>query len=184
MTLRTLCRLVLTCAIAAPGAGVAQPRSACAVLTAQEAASLMGASLPEAFKGETPPDAQNGHDHTTVCGWFPKGYKLATADGPPERGIQLSLHTFRTPAEAKTFHTNIAEMVQEAAKSSPIPGKFSRAAGVGEAAQLEQKQLAGVHLTTLRFLKGKVAAQLQVWRKDGPSGDTATAAGKKLAGML
>jgi len=176
--------LVLVSVMAAPTTVMAQAASACSLLTAQDAATLMGMPLPENVKHESLPDAQNGHDHTTVCGWFPKGYKLATADAPPERGVQLTLHTLRTPAEAQAFHKNTTEMVQEAAKSNPSVGKFSPAAGVGQRAVLGQKQIAGVHIATLSFLKGKVAAQVQVWRKDTPAGESATAASKRIADKL
>jgi hypothetical protein len=50
----------------------------------------MGAPLESNFRNESQPDSVNGHDHTTVCGWFPKGYNLSTADKPPERGVQLT----------------------------------------------------------------------------------------------
>ena len=83
---------VITDASAAPAA------AACGALTSQDAAALMGAPLEANFTNETAPDSLNGHDHTTVCGWFPKGYDLKKADAPPERGVQLTLHTFRTPA--------------------------------------------------------------------------------------
>ena len=69
---------VLTDASAGPG------DAACNALTEQDAAALMGAPLESNFRNESKPDAMNGHDHTTVCGWFPKGYDLKKADAPPE----------------------------------------------------------------------------------------------------
>src|SRR5689334_2072439 len=73
--------------------------AACKALSQQDAAALMGAPLESNFRNETPADAVNGHDHTTVCGWFPKGFDLKSAGAPPERGVLLTLHTFRTPGE-------------------------------------------------------------------------------------
>jgi hypothetical protein len=184
MSLPNLLKLVVIGAMAVPATGVAQARTACELLSADEAASLMGAPLPEPFKGETPPVAQNGYDHATSCGWFPKGFSMATADAPPERGVLLTLHRLRTPAEAKTFHGQSTGMMRDAAKSNPALGKSSRAAGIGEAAELGQKELGGVRIATLRFLKGTVAGQVQVWRKDGPAGDVATAAARSVVAKL
>jgi len=121
MTLPHLLKLVVTGAMAVPATGLAQTRTACELLSADEAASLMGAPLPEPFKSETLPEMHNGHDHATACGWFPKGYNPATADAPPERGILLTL---------------------------------------------------------------QVAGQVQVWRKDGPAGDAATAAAGRVVARL
>jgi hypothetical protein len=176
--------MAVAMALLAPLTAVAQAPSACSLLTAKDAERLMGAPLPENFRSDTPPSAENGHDHTTVCGWFPNGYKLATASAPPERGVQLTLHTMRTPAEAKSFHGHGVEMSQQMAKSSPLGAKVAPVAGVGESALIDQKQLGGVHIATLQFLKGKVAAQVQVWRKDAPAQESATATSRHVADKL
>ena len=144
----------------------------------------MGVPLPEPFRSETLPVAQNGHDHATACGWFPKGYNMATADAPPERAVLLTLHRLRTPAEAKAFHSQSTGMMRDAAKSNPALGKSSGTPGIGEAAELGQKELGGVRIATLRFLKGTVAGQVQVWRKDGSAADVATAAAKRVVAKL
>lgn len=184
MSRNTLSKLIGLAALTVPLAVMAQSPSACSLLTAQDAERLMGAPLSENFKRESKPTSENGHDHTTVCGWFPKGYNLATASAPPERGVQLSVHAFRTPAEAKAFHGHAAEMAEQMAKGSPLGGKVASVAGVGEAAVVDQKQLGGVHIATMSFLKGKVAAQVQVWRKDAPAQDSATAVSKQVVSKL
>ncbi len=161
--------LVLTEASAAPA-------SACGALTAPDAAALMGAPLESNFRNETPPDAQNGHDHTTVCGWFPKGFDLKKAEAPPERGVQLTLHTFRTPAEAKKFH--------DMTKGGPPAGKPKAVAGIGQDAVIDEKTFSGVRVATIRFLKGVHAAQIQTWHKDKPAVDSASAAARQVVGKL
>ncbi|MCE9658540.1 MAG: hypothetical protein K8R60_08265 [Burkholderiales bacterium] len=184
MSLPKLLQLLVVGAMAVPVAAAAQARTACQLLSAADAASLMGAPLPEPFKSEMRPEKENGHDHKTACGWFPKGVKLATADAPPERGILLTLHRLRTPHEAATFHEHSTGMMRDAAQSNPALGKSAPAPGIGEEAELTQKELGGVRIATLRFLKGTVAGQVQVWRKDGPAGDVATAAAKRVVAKL
>lgn len=175
----TTVRLVLASAIAGlsvTDASAAGASVACTALTAQDAAALMGAPLESNFAKESPPDAVNGNDHTTVCGWFPKGYALATADGPPERGVQLTLHTFRKPAEARKFH--------DMTKDGPPGGKPKAVAGVGEGAVIDQKVFSGTQVATIRFLKGVHAAQIQTWRKDKGAAESATAAARQVVGKL
>ena len=155
--------------------------SACDSFGSQDAATLVGGPVPANERAEMKATAENGYDHTTVCGWFPQGYRLATANAPPPRGAQLTLHEMRTPAEAQAFHENITAMMEEAARASPQAGTFTPAAGVGDAAVLQQQKLGGVHLATVRFLKGNVAAQLQVWQADGPPGDAAIVAARRIA---
>lgn len=184
MSLPHFMKLVVIGAMVVPASGVAQARTACELLSAEEAAALLGAPLPEPFKSETLPVAQNGHDHATACGWFPKGYSMATADAPPERAVVLTLHRLRTPAEARTWHSQSTATMRDAAKTQPALGKSPPAAGIGEAAELGQKELGGVRIATLRFLKGTVAGQVQVWRKDGPAGDAATAAARRVVAKL
>ena len=153
---------------------VAAAESACGALTAQDATALMGAPLESNFKNETKPDALNGHDHTTVCGWFPKGYDLKKADAPPERGVQLTLHTFRTQAEAKMFH----DMTKNG-----LPGSKPKAvSGVGQDAVIEEKKFSGTRVATIHFLKGVHAAQIQTWHKDKT--DLATTAARQVVAKL
>jgi hypothetical protein len=147
--------------------------AACSALTQQDAAALMGAPLESNFRNETAPDSVNGHDHTTVCGWFPKGFDLKSAGAPPERGVQLTLHTFRTAAEAKQFH----DMTK-----TGVPGsKHKPVSGVGQDAVVDEKTFSGVRVATIRFLKGVHAAQVQTWSKDKGTEAATAAAGKVVA---
>lgn len=94
---------------------------ACAVLSEKEALALVGGPLGEISKGEQKPTMENGHDHNTWCGFFPKGYDLRKADRPPERGLMLQLHAMRNPADAKGFYENTVEAMKEMAKASGSP---------------------------------------------------------------
>ena len=172
-------RALLVSAIAAIAGGEAASAAgndACDALPAQEAAALMGAPLESNFRNESQPDSVNGHDHTTVCGWFPKGYNLSTADKPPERGVQLTLHTFRSQAEAKQFHM-MTKNGPPGAKLKPVPG-------IGDDAVMEEKSFHGTNVATVRFVKGTHSAQVQTWRKDKSGVDAATAAAKQAAAKL
>ena len=172
-------KALLVAAIASVAVGEpahAAGHAACDALAAPDAAALMGAPLESNFRNESKPDAVNGHDHTTVCGWFPKGYNLATADKPPERGVQLTVHTFRTPAEAKQFHSMM--------KSGPPGTKVKPVPGVGEDAVIDEKTFSGTNVATLRFVKGVHSAQVQTWRKGEAGADVATAAAKQVAAKL
>ncbi|MBL8471840.1 MAG: hypothetical protein JNM98_08580 [Rhodocyclaceae bacterium] len=175
-------------AVAVAGAlavsGAAHAGTACDLLTEQDAAKLMGAALPENLKSDTPPTAQNGDDHTMVCGWFPKGYKLATADGPPERAIQLTVHAMKSAAAAKGLHDASNEGAREIAKMMPGGSKFTPVKDLGPEASLEQSDIAGVQIATLRFVKGAHAVQIQAWRKDAAPAAGAVAAGKQIAGKF
>ncbi len=157
---------------------------ACSLLSSTDATTLAGAPLPENFKAETPPTRENGNDHTTVCGWFPKGYDLRNADGPPEAGVQLTVHAMKAAADAKAFHTNSAEMTREIAKSGPLAGKVSSPSGLGENAILDVKALGRGHVATLKFLKGTAALQIQAWSKDARAADIAIQAARQVAAKI
>ena len=161
--------------LAGAAASAAPGDAACTALSQQEAATLMGAPLESNFRNETAPDAVNGHDHTTVCGWFPKGFDLKSAGAPPERGVQLTLHTFRTPAEAKQFH--------DMTKNGMPGSKHKPVSGVGQDAVIDEKTYSGIRVATIRFLKGPHAAQVQTWSKD-KGGEAATAAATKVVAKL
>jgi hypothetical protein len=76
---------------------------ACSLMDEKEAVALVGGPLGEVFKNEQKPTVENGRDHNSVCGFFPKGYKIQTADRSPEQGVQLQLHVMQTDAAAKAF---------------------------------------------------------------------------------
>src|SRR5687768_11693178 len=172
--------LAATVVTASPIAAAAEA-AACTLLPAASAAAAMATALPENFKRESKPSAENGHDHTTICGWFPKGYNLAKAEAPPSRGVQLSLHTMKDAADAKAFH---GLNVETAADGSKAGGKPTPLPGVADGAVIQHKQVGGVHLANVWLLKGRVAAQLQVWNKDAAPGDAATTLARQIAGRL
>ena len=179
MSPATILKLVLASAIAGgtiAGASAAPGDAACNALPQQDAAALMGVPLESNFRNETAADAVNGHDRTTVCGWFPKGYNLKTADKPPENGISLTLHTFRTSGEAKQFH--------DMTKRGPASEKPKPVSGVGDDAVIDEKTFSGTRVATIRFVKGTHAAQIQTWRKDKTAAESATAAAKQVVAKL
>jgi hypothetical protein len=171
-----------------PALAAAKAPVASALLSANEAALLVGGPLDEVSKSEVKPNAENGHDHTTICGYFPKGYQLETAERPPERGIQLSLHTFPSRAEAKKFFNFSKEAQQESAKSFP-GGKFSPLKGAGEAGFVSTKVItpepkADYQIALAYFVKGSTMAQLTVWKRSAPVAGIATTAAKQVAAKL
>jgi hypothetical protein len=171
-----------------PTLAAAKAPIAAALLSAKEAAALVGGPLEEVTKSETKPDAQNGRDHNTICGYFPKGYKIAEAERPPERGVEVSLHTFPSPAEAKRFFGFTREAEQEAAKT--IPGaKLVPLKGAGEAGVLSTKTLrpepdAHYQIGIASFIKGATMAQVTVWKRKAPVDAIAAAAAKQIAAKL
>jgi hypothetical protein len=168
-------------ALTAAGGTHAAP-AACAVLPAAEASSAIGARLASNVRRESRPTASNGHDHHTLCGWFPAGYDIAKADAPPPHGVQLSLHALRNPADAKKFHGLAVETTQERAKATG--GKVATPSGAGEAALVETRSIGGVQVATLHFVKGSVAAQIQVWSREGRATDTATSLARMVASRI
>jgi hypothetical protein len=172
--LSSLERMALAAALALTAVAPALATPACKALPAEAAAALLGAALPENVRRETPPTRDNGHDATSVCGWFPKGYRLATADAPPERGVLLSVHRFRSAAEARRFYEFNAETAPGA---QPL-------AGLGEEAAAAERQLGGVNLATVIVLAGPRFVQVQVWRKGGAAAEAASSAARQAVARL
>jgi hypothetical protein len=173
---------------------LAAPKSpdAGTLLTSKDAVVLVGGPLDEVSKYESKPDAQNGHDHNTICGYFPKGYRLAEAERPPERGMQLSLHRFKTPKEARKFYDLTADAEREMTKMAGSPSAGSKVEvlkGVGEAGVLSIKKLtpepkAIYQVGVATFLKGSVMGQLTVWKRDAAVAAAATTGAKQVAARL
>jgi len=165
---------------------------AAALLTAKDAVAMVAGPLDEVSKLESKPDAENGHDHNTICGYFPKGYRLAEAERPPERGVQLSLHRFPTPKEAQKFYDLTAAAEREMAKtagSATAGSKVEVLKGVGQAGVLSVKKLtpepkAVYQVGIATFLKGSVMGQLTVWRRDATVAAAASAGAKQIAAKL
>jgi len=154
--------------------------------------ALVGGPLGEVLKNEQKPTAENGHDHTTTCGFFPKGYDLRKAGRPPERGLMLQLHAMRNNADAKGFYENTVGMVKEMAKESGSPtagAKVTTVKGMGEAATIELDKIepepkAVYQVVKLYFLKGRVMGHVTAWKKAAPADEIARAAAKQIIAKL
>ena len=154
---------------------------ACALMDEKEAVALVGGPLGEVFKNEEMPTVENGRDHNSVCGFFPKGYKIQEADRPPERGLQLQLHVMPTNAAAKAFYERLLTSNQDMTRmsGSPLAGsKIVTLNGIGKAAFLLESKIepepgSSYRVATIGFLKGSVMGQVQVWKKAGPAGEIA-----------
>jgi hypothetical protein len=153
--------------------------SACEVLSEADAVKLLKNPLGSIKKSETMPDATNGNDHMTICGYFPKGYDLETADGPPDAGLMVTLHTMPDAAAAKRYYEGVMGTLKESGE------KLKPVTGVGDAGYSQQSSTAGlaVHVTILTFFKGNVMAMVQVWAKATPD-EIARAASLQIAGRL
>ena len=164
------------------------PPVACALLGEEEAVALVGGTLGEVFKNEELPTMENGHDHNSVCGFFPKGYNIQKADHPPERGLQLQLHAMQTSANAKTFYEQTLASHQEMTRmpGSPFAGnKITTLKGMGEEAFLLEKKIepeprSSYEIATIYFVKGTVMGQLTAWKKASPASEIAKSAAKKV----
>lgn len=171
--------LIVACANAADVPG------ACAVLSEKEAVDLTGGPLGAVFKRETRPTAENGSDHATSCGYFPNGYDLEKAEGPPERGLMITLHGMRNAAEAKRYYDRLFEMANMSVGSMP-GSRIAPASGLGEAAYLQVSKIgtdASVEVANVGFLKGGVMGLMQLWLKR-PPGEPAQRAARQIISKL
>lgn len=165
---------------------------ACALMDEKEAVALVGGPLGEVFKHEEMPTVENGRDHNSVCGFFPKGYKIQEADRPPERGVQLRLHVMENDGAAKAFYENVLESHQDMMRipDSPLAGgKITSLTGIGKAAFLLEKKIepepgSSYTVATISFLKGRVMGQVQLWKKAGPAGEIAKKAVRNVVAKL
>jgi hypothetical protein len=180
------------CVWALPVCAEAKAPIACDVLSEKDAVAMVGGPLGEVFKTEELPTMENGHDHNSVCGFFPKGYKIEEADRPPERGLQTTLHAMRTNAEAKTFYEHTLSMHQDMTRQpgSPFEGdKITPLTGMGNAAFLlesksEPEPGSSYEIATITFVKGDVMGQVTVWKKAAPVVEIAKSAVKKVLAKL
>ena len=178
------------------GLAFAQSPIACALIGEKEALALVGGPLGEIAKGEQKPTPENAHDHSTLCGFFPKGYDFRKTDRPPERGLQLQLHAMRNNADAKNFHENTVGMVEEMAKAPRTPfargkiaTKIATLSGMGATAKMEVETIefepkSVYHVATVYFLKGNVSGVVAVWEKGAPADETARVAAKQVIAKL
>ena len=165
---------------------------ACHMLSEKDALALVGGPLGEVFKNEEAPSKENGYDHISVCGFFPKGYNIQKADRPPERGLQLQLHAMRNATDAKNFY-DISLSTAEA--MSKMPGNpYSGAAitplkGMGQSAflrvtKIEPEPSSSYQIAIVIFLKGNVMGQLTAWKKATPAEEIAKSAAKQVISRL
>src|SRR5579864_6748915 len=154
--------------------------SAGEVLGEAEAVKLLKNPLGSIKKSETPPDATNGNDRMTICGYFPKGYDLETADAPPDAGLMVTLHALPDAAAAKRYYEGVMGAIKESGE------KLMPVTGVGDAGFSQASNVAGsaVHVAILTFLKGNIMAMVQVWTKAAAPDEIVRAASLQIAGRL
>ena len=165
---------------------------ASAMLTEKDAVALVGGPLGEVFRNEEAPEMSNGYDHSSTCGFFPKGYKIQEADRPPERGLMVQLHAMRNNAEAKSFYEHALEGKKEMSqrKDSPLAGDvIVPLKGMGDDAFLQSSKVepepkALYQIATITFLKGSVMGQVMVWKKAASADEIAKTATKKVISKL
>jgi hypothetical protein len=163
----------------------AEAQDACAVLSEKEAVALTGGPLGTVIKNETKPTDENGSDHSTSCGYLPKGYDFTKADGPPERGLTITLHSMPNKEAAKRFYDSTFEMAKMSISSNPS-ARIAPMSGLGEAAYLQVVKIGSngsVELANVGFLKGSVMGLMQLWLKR-PPGETAQSAAKQIISKL
>lgn len=163
----------------------AEEPSACGVLSEKDAVAVTGGPLGEVYKHEVKAAAENGNDHDTECGYFPKGYNLEKAEAPPERGLMITLHTMRSKSDAKRFYDRLFDMAKQSGAAQPGT-KIAPVSGLGEAAYLELIKFdpkSNQELANIGFLKGNVMGFMQLWLRR-PPGDTAQAAAKQIISKL
>jgi hypothetical protein len=176
---------VLLFGLLATRADAAGAPPACTALTETEALALVGAPLGAVTREEVKPTAENGHDATNACGYFPKGYDLAKADGPPERGIMVTLHSMPDGDAAKRFYNQMFKMAGMSVANQPGVS-IAPVTGLGEGAYLQLMTLDSkppVRLANVGFYKGSVMGFIQVWIK-GPPGEVAQKAAKGIISKL
>jgi hypothetical protein len=157
----------------------------CAVLTEAAAVKLLGGPLGEVSRSETRPTAENGNEHQTGCGYFPKGYDLEKAEGPPERGILITIHQMPAAAGAKRYYDGVLGMLKQAGEA-PGGSKITPVTGIGEAAYLKPVVLPGStsKIVTLTFLKADKMVDVQVWKNAVPVVEIARAAALQVLAKL
>jgi hypothetical protein len=166
-------------------ADAAGPPGACAALSHAQAFALAGAPLDTVSREDSGPTAENGHDHTTACGYFPRGYDIAKADNPPERGIMLTLHEMPDRDAARRFYEQLVGMAGTSVSQTP-GAKINPLGGLGEAAYLQVETVNSnppVQLANIGFYKGSVMGFIQVWLRR-PPGDVAQRGARQIISKL
>lgn len=182
--------VLLSLALSAPAAP-ATP-DATALLSERDALAWVGGPLGGTFESATPPTAENGRDHTTVRGWFPRGWDPRTAEAPPARGVMLTLHAMPDAESAGAFLATMRDLHRERAEAAaPESGAttFTALDSLGAEAFVlaESVPVKGgrpVGVATLMVARGRTVLQLQIWRAEGSASETALRAARVLAARL
>lgn len=174
----------------APAAPQKQAASsnACFLLSDTEAGAIMGGLLTEVIKSEQQASPENGRDHFTSCGYFPKGYNFERAERPPELGLELKIHAMQTIDDAGRFYENMLAMSNEMknvpdsplANSviTPLVNKQMKAFLVES--KVEPGPGSTFAIGTIYFVKGKNFGQLQAWKKGATVTENVKSASKKI----
>ena len=163
--------------------------TACTALSEADAVKLLGGPLGEVAKREVKPTAENGYDNNTSCGYFPKGYSLEEAEGPPERGLIVQFHTMRNKDDAKHFYEGVLDLHKQMheAPGSPSAGtRITTVSGMGEGAHLNPVTIPNSRskIVTITFLKGNLVGSVQVFNNAAPVDDIARAAAKQILAKM
>lgn len=160
----------------------------CSLYTEKDALATAGGPLGEVVQSERKPEAENGDDHTTSCGYFPKGFDFDKADGPPERGVEVQIHRLPSAQAARRMYDFTLEAVEEMARQTGMRNPDGKAAtplaGAGEAAfvrvlkLMEPEPGQARYSAMATFVKGSVMGQVTVWKtgKTAPHGESGAAA--------
>lgn len=176
------------------GGGLAVPASAmapdvttaCSTLSEPEAIKLLGGPLGEVLKTETTASDENGDDHQTTCGHFPKGYNLEHAGGPPERGILITLHKMRNESAAKRYYDGVYQMLKGMPESHGGGSKITSLNGIGEGAYLKHIVLPNStsKIVNLTLLKHSFMVDIQIWKNAGSVDEIAQQAARQVLAKL
>ncbi|HEY3739984.1 MAG TPA: hypothetical protein VGL53_09070 [Bryobacteraceae bacterium] len=160
--------------------------TACSTLSDAEAVKLLGGPLGEVSKDETTPSDENGNDHQTACGHFPKGYSLEHAAGPPERGILITLHTMPNKDAAKRYYDGVYQMLKGMPAANGGGSNITSVSGIGESAYLKRITLpkSTSKIVALTFLKRSVMVDIQIWKSSGSVDEIARQAARQVLAKL
>ena len=186
MTRTDLAMLLAALALAAaPSMATSAPANACDTLPEADAVKLLGAPLPETARSQVKPAEENGNDRQSSCGRFPKGYKLESAQAPPERGILVELHSLPSADAARRFYEGVLDMQTQLASATAGAG-IVKVGGLGDGAYLQPTVLPSsmVKIVTLTFRKGSTVASVQVWNSVGTVDAVARSAAAQVAAKL
>jgi hypothetical protein len=160
----------------------AEVKTACGMLTQQDAEQLVGGPLGNAVASKAEPGSS---DPKTSCGFFPKGYSFESAEGPPEMGIEVTVHTAKNAESAKRFYEASLSMSNQAKSDPGSPfskDKITKLKEIGDVAFLVDR--ISFKTALIFVVKGSTLMQVQVWKKAGATDQVATNAAKQLVDKL